>query len=160
MTLTRGLRVVRVLRAVCLIAIATAATGCVRFSYSWLNLHEPIEQAHIDELRQELAAGGVELQACLDELGAPVLVWQTPRGLAIAYGWQDEGSWTIHVGYTWLFVLRAQMDYTSASANLQGLVLWFDEELRLVTLERGRLSDLVPSRRQPASTEIEDSHGD
>lgn len=152
MTLTRSLRAVRVL---CLLAVATATTGCVRFNYSWLNLHEPIEQTDIDELREELAAGDVELQACLDELGAPVLVWKTPRGMAIAYGWQDEGSWTIHVGYSWWFVVRAQMDYTSASANLQGLVLWFDEEMRLVTLERGRLSDLVPTGRQPGDPEAE-----
>lgn len=152
MTLTRDLRV-----ACTLAVLAATTTGCVRFSYSWLSLYEPVEQARITELGQELAAGDVRLQQCLDELGAPVLVWETPRGMALAYGWQDAGSWTLHVGYTWQFVLRAQFDYTSASSSLEGLVLWFDDDFRLVTLERGRLSDLVPERRQPSSSGAEDA---
>jgi hypothetical protein len=141
----------RSLRVLCALAIVATAAGCVRFNYSWLSLYEPVEQARIDELGTELAVGAVPLQQCLDELGAPVLVWETPRGLALAYGWKDEGSWTFHIGYVWQFVFRAQFDYTSASSDLEGLVLWFDDDLRLVTIERGRLSDLVPTERQRAS---------
>jgi hypothetical protein len=131
----------------CALALLAAAPGCVRFNYRWLNLHEPIEQAQIDRLSQALAAGEVELQACLDELGAPVLVWSAPRGIALAYGWQDKGAWTVHVGYTWQWVFRLQVDYSSAVSHLDGMVLWFDDDLRLVALERGHLRDLVQRHR-------------
>ena len=130
-----------------LLAVLATATGCIRFRYSSVNTHEPIDQAQIGELSEQLSAGHADLATCLDELGAPVLVWQTDPGFAIAYGWRDQGAWTFHVGYTWQFILRAHVDYSSASLNLEGLVLWFDDDERLVALSRGQLSDLVQSRR-------------
>jgi len=136
--------------ALLLAATAVSTTGCIRFSYSWVSRYEPVPQEQIDGLGGKLAAGEVRLQACLDELGAPVLVWNTPAGFAIAYGWQNQGAWNIHVGYTWQFIFRAHFDYSSASDELQGVVLWFDDRYRLLTVERGRLSDFVQRTQPPA----------
>jgi len=134
--------------ALLLVATAVSTTGCIRFNYSWVSRFEPVPPEEIDALDERLAAGEVSLQACLDELGAPVLVWSTHDGFAIAYGWQNQGAWRIHVGYTWQFIFRAHFDYSSGSDALEGVVLWFDDRYRLEAVERGRLSDFV-QRVQP-----------
>lgn len=138
-------------------ALLAATFGCASVSvgYARIRIHEPSEQGRIERLEQRLAAGGVALQTCLDELGAPLLVWEAPRGLALAYGRRDEGSWHVKVSHSLRFATPpVQLDLSNTAADLDGVVLWFDDDLELTEIKRGKLRSLArEGTRRPAIVE-------
>ena len=74
-----------------LLAVLAAATGgCVRAQYTRTTVNVPLAKGAVLALER-----GTGLQACLDELGAPVRVWEVESGgFAMAYGWLRDRGWS------------------------------------------------------------------
>ena len=123
-------------------------------SVNWISnsSNEPIADAEFAALEP----GTADLGACLGRLGAPNLVWEyRGNGLAMAYGWLDGGGWGFSVSYSFdRFAPSARFSYDSDAVEGDGVVMWFDENLVLERVQRGRLRDLVPDRRRPAPLEV------
>ena len=121
--------------------------GCVRLNWRKATLEQAPPRAAIERL-----APGAELTACLRELGAPNLVWEQPGGaFAMAYAWSRTRRWGLGVSAPLARHADASFDYATASDEVEGVVLWFDADWRLVRSQRGRLRDLAPTRARPAS---------
>lgn len=145
-----------ILRLLISAALVTATVGCINVSvgYSRGLTHEPTAQARIDELEKIMQSGSVPLQTCLDALGAPLLVWEAPRGIALAYGHRDQSAWEFNISYSLRLGVPVQLDLATTAADLDGVVLWFDDALRLTGIQRGQLRSLARDGiRRPAAVE-------
>jgi hypothetical protein len=133
--------------ALWLLLLALTAASCVRVNYFRISHFEPVSPAALLELENSDA----ELQQCLDTLGAPLIVGEVPDGLAMGYGWQDRAHWGIDVGYTFERLFNIRFNYATVDDALRGVLLLFDDNLRLKTIRRGILGDLTRQlRRRPA----------
>jgi len=123
------------MRRVVLLALTAALLpGCVRYIYRRERVNEPVPE--------EVMAGlvpGTELAACLDELGAPVLVWHDPRGVWLAYIWVDQKTASISVSIPTgqIFVPGPSLSYGETKRRGTGVTLCFDADLRLRFARRG-----------------------
>ena len=117
-----------ILRLLISAALVTATVGCINVSvgYSRGLTHEPTAQARIDELEKIMQSGSVPLQTCLDALGAPLLVWEAPRGIALAYGHRDQSAWEFNISYS----LRLGVPVRSSRGRPAGIVLAFPDGVR------------------------------
>ena len=124
--------------------------GCVRLDYFRISHFEPASHA----ILQRLEGSKAGLQQCLDALGAPLSVGELPSGIAVAYGWQDRGQWGFDVSFAFERFLSVRFNYKEIEDSLRGVLLVFDEELRLEAVRRGPLRDLTRQfRRRPAKSE-------
>lgn len=113
--------------------------GCVRFNYGRTSIDEPIA----DETVAGLAKGD-DLATCLDALGPPRLVWKDPRGIWLAYIWINERGPSVSVSApTDGLIPSPSVSYSFTKRRGRGVVLLFDDELKLVFARRG-LTDLPP----------------
>ena len=130
--------------------IALTLAGCVSGRFQRLSVNEPVPAAAL----AALTPGRDTLATCMAALGAPVDVveYQVGAGLqsgvAIAYSWFDRSGW----GFTANLprVNSAYVRFDSASTEIQGCVLWFDEQLVLQRWREGLVGDLLPKRRRSA----------
>lgn len=123
--------------------------GCVTARFQRRLGFEPIPEPVLADLR----GSGADLGTCLARLGAPNLVYEQPDdGLAIAYAWLDQFGWGVDVSISIRWV-SVSGDIDRERRNLEGAVLFFDRDLRLIAVDRGLLRDFlrVPARRQPAA---------
>ncbi|MEE8104057.1 MAG: hypothetical protein V3T86_00825 [Planctomycetota bacterium] len=127
-----------------------ALSGCV--TYQQTNVNEPLD----DDLIAGLPAG-TDLQVCLDQLGAPIRVWQTEHGkFAIAYGWIWTRGWGVSAAYPIAPFVNPSLRLADDVRKLRGGVLWFDEDMKLLEAKTGLLSDLLPGRRRPDDVDLLD----
>lgn len=132
--------------------------SCVRLSWSRAWTHHPLAPEEI----ARLAPGETTLQSCLDELGAPLYVWELSGGsYAIAYGWNMGRDWGFNVSIPVAESASAVMDYGSLNLDLHGVVIAFDERDRLLWRREGYLRDIAYGleRRRPASPAVEGEGG-
>jgi hypothetical protein len=110
----------------------------------------------VDEDVVAALPAGVDLQVCLERLGAPIRVWETEAGrYAMAYGWLRDRGWGVKASYSFFeFGPGASFSYGSQLKKMRGAVLWFDGEMRLVEAKTGLLSDLLPPRRRPVDVDL------
>src|SRR5687768_5768447 len=119
---------------------AVLCAGCVRLGFRRDTRLEPLPQAAL----QSLEPGVSDLGTALDQLGPPLDAWELPdHSIALAWGWYRSRGWRLRVSAP---VPRsgssASLDYRREGARLRGVVLFFDEDLRLVKLRKGDLRDL------------------
>jgi hypothetical protein len=129
-----------------LLLLAVASTGCVRVDYYRISHFEPTP----DAVLQKLEGSSAELGECLGALGAPLVVGEMPDGIAVAYGWQDRGNWGFDVSYAFERFVSVRFNYRQIEDSLRGVLLLFDDNLRLRAIRRGNLGDLTRRfRRRP-----------
>lgn len=118
--------------------------------YFRIRRFEPIEPTATAPLGEAKA----ELQTCLDALGAPNMVWESPRGLTLAYAWMDKSAWTFNVQVWGLdpnIDGRTVFRYSTADNEYDGVVLVFDDDLKLRIVRHGLLADITRDlQRRPA----------
>ena len=143
--------------AALLLTSAVLASSCAEFQLFHIRRFEPIPAAQTDELN----GSNADLQTCLDALGAPHLVWESPRGLTLAYGWLDKFDWKFSVvvyGTDLAIDGRTLFSFNGVNNAFDGVVLVFDDDLQLRIVRRGLLGDITRDLpRRPAF--IEDSGG-
>ena len=137
-------------RVLSVLALAAAIGGCVRAEYTRTTVNVPLDPDAVLALQP-----GASLQKCLDGLGAPVRVWETEsRGFAMAYGWLRDRGWAASVSYTFARFVQVSFSYDDQLTKLEGAVLWFDRDWKLVKAKTGLLSDLLPPRRRPVDLDL------
>ena len=130
-----------------LLLLALVLSGCVSVNYQRFSQLEPIDEFALTEIQTP----GTDLQTCLDALGAPLFVRETPHGVVLAYGWQDAGQWGFDVSITFERFVRVSFDYSQIDEQLRGAVLLFDSDWKLIALRRGFLKAVTGEleRRRP-----------
>ena len=102
------------------------------------------------EQTSPLVPGRSELSACLQQLGAPTDVWECREDcVAIAYGWQDQAGWGFSAGFVFRGGASASYRWDSVALDVPGVVLLFDESLKLTQLRRGKLIEIAKELRKP-----------
>lgn len=124
--------------------------GCLRLRWAAQSRNEPITEANLEQLRPASSSLG----DCLDRLGAPDLVFEYQGdGVALGYGWRDAVDWGFTASYTPPNTSGGSVSFSfdSSDADLPGVILLFDEQLELRSIERGFLRDLTLQVRPPSS---------
>jgi len=125
-------------------AACLLAAGCVRVTWRRDTRFAPPPAEAIEAATE---SGG--LAATLAALGAPLWVWEHEGdGVALAYGWRESRSWNLNLSVPVTNNASASFDYTSIDSDMIGIVLFFDSDLRLREVRRGRLRDLTLERRK------------
>ena len=140
-------------RGPALALVALLAGGCVTVRWERQLGDEHISAAQVEAVR----AGPADLTQAMDELGAPLFVWELPEGsFALAYGWLRDrglgGTVTIPLSRAW----SPSYTYADLDVNLYGLVLIFDYRARLLVVREGYLSEIVAELRQARPADVED----
>jgi len=131
-----GARAVRVL-ALIACAAPPLAGGCISATWSVSRRYREVRGD------DALAVGEDELAAALAALGAPLLVRENGDGAVLAWGWSRERAWSVTADLP-LRAVDVSFRYRDALTGLEGLVLFFDRDWRLVGRQRGSLADLLP----------------
>ncbi len=144
-----------------LLLLSLSSSSCVRASWSRVDVGRPIP----DELHEELAPSSTDLTRCLEQLGAPLFVWEiSGEEYGLAYGWDHATGWGLNVSIPVSRSVSASVDYESLAQQLHGVVLIFDAHDRLLRKRTGFLGEIVGAegRRRPAFVEpasTEDGQG-
>lgn len=129
-------------RSAIALAICLAAGGCVQVSLTRAQANDPIADEHVAEARSDV--GRMDLTECLRRFGAPQLVREHPEGPVLLWGWKDEFTWGFTLSVSFLDNgPSASVDWEQGDADTEGLALFFDDDLRLRSVRRGLLRDLV-----------------
>jgi hypothetical protein len=119
-------RMVGLLSCLCL-------TSCLTAEFSTLRVSLPPSE----ESRQEIEAG-MDLQACLDLLGAPTSVRRADDGWRTVMSWE----WMLEDGFGISFSVpiadqaSASADYGSNSQDFQQFRVFFDAEFKVVEISK------------------------
>ena len=125
-----------------LLAASSILGACVQLQFFRIHRNEPIPLT----ATTALGSSHADLQACLDQLGAPQRVWESPQGMVLSYGWLDQFYWKFDVV---LYGLDASIDgrtlfsYNATNEGFEGAVLVFDDALKLKFVRFGKLSDIT-----------------
>jgi hypothetical protein len=136
---------------IALLAALPFTSACVTFKWE----REMRDVAHANDAIDALHPGEATLSQCLEELGAPLYVWEYKRdGMALAWGWLDNDQKGFTVSVPVAEQLSASFRYDRIDARMRGVVLLFGEDLTLELAQRGYLRDLslAYQRRRPADT--------
>jgi hypothetical protein len=125
----------------------TVAGGCLSFEWSRHSRQSPPPAGALESLQ----VGSTTLKDALDLLGAPLDAYEhRETGIALAYGWHQSDAKGARASVPVYDRASASMDYTSRKQGLKGLLLFFDEDLRLTAIREGWLEDLTSGyERQP-----------
>jgi hypothetical protein len=93
----------------------------------------------------------------LRAIGAPNFVWEY-RGDGLALGWvfADSSGWDFTASVSVYKSASASMSLDFDNLDLPGVVLWFDEDLRLLKWQRGSMRELTQGLRRPAAPDQDD----
>lgn len=133
------------------VAAAALCSGCFRFAWERETRQVPPSK----EALADIVAGETTLAHCLDRLGAPLYVWEYKQnGLALAYGWLEVDNKGVSASVSVAHDMSASFSYDDSDARLRGVVLLFDQDLKLELSKSGYLRDLSLefARRRPADT--------
>ena len=132
----------RRLALVALLAACALSGSCAQFQFFWIHRNEPVPR----ERALELGDAHAELQQCLDVLGAPDRVWESPQGIVLSYGWLNKFYWKFDVvlyGIDSNIDGRTLFSYNATNEGFDGAVLVFDAALELKFVRFGKLSVLT-----------------
>src|SRR5262245_11406358 len=94
--------------------------SCVSFTWERESRNSAISQASITRLE----AGGIGLEECLAELGAPLWVWEHVEAgrpaAALAYGWFDERDFGLRISVPVTENTSASFDYDQIDSRMKG----------------------------------------
>jgi hypothetical protein len=138
-------------RTALLLLLVTLA-GCVSARWEYVDTDSRPDPETITGLRP----GEANLERCLAALGAPIFVQEHLGGIAIAYGWTRERSWSVSVKFP-LASRSGSARFSDMTTGLEGILLLFDETDRLTTIRQGYLRDLAAMiQRSPSLVDDED----
>jgi hypothetical protein len=97
----------------------------------------------------ELVPGESDLTAALAALGAPVRVWEPrPDALALVWSWSDRATWGVSVALPMGEAAEANFSWRDTQDDDEGLLLVFDADLRLESLRRGLVGEVLTDVRR------------
>ncbi|MFY9345389.1 MAG: hypothetical protein WAT39_23055 [Planctomycetota bacterium] len=138
-------------RARATVALVALAASCVTGQYGRVTVDQAITADQVAALQ----VGSDTLATCLERLGAPHRVLETPAaadgapGMVLLWAWQHERGWGIVVSTSYDDApLRLQFDRTRD--NLPACALWFGADLRLERADLGTVASLLPGRVRPS----------
>ncbi len=105
---------------------------------------------------EQFAVGEDTLPTCLEQLGAPLWVWEAAGGQhAMAWGWLEDKNFGVRASIPLARFASASFSYARIDQRMQGIVLFFDAAWNLVGTRRGQLRDLteLEERRRPGIVE-------
>lgn len=139
-------------RAAVLLALV-ASPACVSGTWERHLFDREPDAAVVASLRP----GESDLHETLAKLGAPLYVWETFDGFALAYGGRAQREWGISVSLPLADRANARFDYDDLAARIEGCVLIFDASNRLRLAQSGLLKDLRNQleRRRPSLVDAE-----
>lgn len=104
-----------------------------------------------------LVEGRTTLHEALAMLGAPLGVYEYRQtGMALAWGWYRGDTKGLRVSVPVYQNVSASVDYADNREGLEGMLLLFDEDLRLVSVRSGWLEDLTSGFERQSPTVLED----
>lgn len=143
--------------AALLLPLWLLAAGCLRFSYVVRTEDAPLDGATLGTIQP----GVTDLGACLARLGAPNHVFEyRVHGMALLWRFVDSSGWGASLSYSLDRVApSASFNFDSDDADTTGVMMWFDQDLKLVRWQQGRVSQLTAGfRRQPTDLDqVEDA---
>ncbi len=128
------------MRAAALLALCLCP-GCIYVSWSRTHINEPVSETALARIEP-----GATLEYCLKQLGAPTNVWRSRRGngqFGIAYGWLDDTTFGLSVSIPFTELFSPSLRLSKGNTDLKGVVLWFNRDLKLYYVQRGRLTELA-----------------
>ena len=141
------------------LALAALGASCVSLNWQRESRNGPLRGEAIARLGLE--AGKTDLDECLDAFGAPLWVWEHVEhgrpAAALAYGWTDENDFGFSVSVPLTEYFSASYDYDRVDRRMKGVVLFFDENWKLVSWRSGLLHDLTEEARRPPAFVEDDS---
>lgn len=136
----------KVCDSVLLLALALTATSCVTGEYN--RTRELIEPAAL--AFDALEPGSDTLTEALQNLGAPLHVWEIESGAALAWYWIDSSSWGLTLSVPASDAVDASFSYGEANDSIEGVVLFFDKAWTLTEKRRGNINAIAATLRRPA----------
>ena len=144
------------MRARLLIATACLlAASCVTGGYGTVRTYQPPRIGSYGDL----VVGVTNVDQAIATLGAPLDVIEIGRGLALTWGWQEARGWNVAVSAP-IGDVNGSVSYANNKKQFPGIVLFFDEDWRLVLKRKGFLANLVPTRRPPRDVDDDLSKDD
>lgn len=127
---------------------AASSTGCISLQWSRSSLHQPIDESRTAHFE----IGRSSMSDALEGLGAPLYVWELPRGnAALAWGWFNSRDLSVQVSAPTDSPADPSFQYSQIDNRLRGYVLVFDERDELVFVKRGYLAEIADElRRRPS----------
>lgn len=128
---------------------AALCSSCISGNWNRESRYTPPNVAAFEALEP----GVHTLAACLDELGAPLWAWEAADGQsALAWGWLATGDIGFRVSVPVTDSTSGTFTFNNIDQDMQGLVLFFDEDWKLMATRRGLLRDLtqIDARTRPA----------
>ncbi len=124
-----------------IVLVALLASSCLSGDWTRVRFQRQVTA----DVLASLPKRGLELQECLDRLGAPTLVFEhRVHGLVLAYVWEQRsefgGSASVPVTADGDSV---SFSYTHANQRSRALALWFDDAWRLTDWREGPISSLL-----------------
>lgn len=149
------------IRALVILPLAFAASGCVSGDYERFDIETPPRREVIDGL----VVGQSELGQCLAGFGAPLFVRELGTGAAMAWGARRDHGWNISASVPVGKGFNANLRYTTERVALRGIVCFFDADWKLVEFKEGWLEELLPidaedGPARPQDVDLIDPRGD
>ena len=133
-----------VARVPSVVALAMLALTPACTSWSWSRQYV-LRQPDTSALAR-LQVNSSDLEDCLAELGAPLIVEEVEQDVALYYAWIYQRDWGVSVSVP-IGDDSVSFSYTGDDRNLRAVQLMFDERLTLTELREGRLGDLRDEAR-------------
>ncbi len=128
------------MRAAALLALCLCS-GCIYVQWSRTSINEPVSDTALARIES-----GATLEYCLEQLGAPTNVWRSRRGnrhFGLAYGWLDDTTVGLSISVPFTELFAPSLRLSKGASKLKGVVLWFDRDLKLYYVQRGRLTEIA-----------------
>ena len=125
------------MRALCVLCLLL--TSCVTATWQREHRFQRPPSGSIGSLKPETD----QLSDCLERLGAPLFVYETPEGFAVAYGWFKSRDLGGSVSVPISDAANASLRLRDIDDRMQGLVLFFGPQADLQLIKRGPLRDLT-----------------
>lgn len=131
---------------------ALCSTACIQLQWSRSSLHQPIDDARMTGFE----VGTCSMTDALDELGAPLYVWQLPRGhAALAWGWFNTRDVRVQVSVPSNSPADPSFQYGWIDHRLLGYVFVFDDADGLVFVKKGYLGEIADELQRPPNFDVE-----
>ena len=126
--------------------LAFGASSCLNISWTRSTLHQPVP----DGVEEAFVVDESTMGDALARLGAPIYVWELPRGhAALAWGWYGSRDLGVQVSLPTESFVDPSFQYSQVDNRLRGYVLVFDDAGGLVYVRKGYLAVLADQLRRP-----------